>query len=290
MRKKLQSQMAHTSEISSAGQSSPDPTELTHLRSPNLLDQNTEYQIGEISLGEENQKARQSPRFQLNLPQIEKNNTSQPSLYPSHKAHGTSPFNRAGNTNRTQLPPHVQCNSEVKLPDNQMITGRSMDNMLDTTLDGSTVRKYSTSAVNVEQRTGNSMQVGHAQSFVKPSLVKKQHEAANVRFMKYIDDDIALPSGRLSDVTRNSMASMKKMNALAPGRSHDWRNKNIVPELSRHGHAKSMIESLKAISRKRSRVNFSELLERTKSKEEEVGFSKEQSETDRSKKTRKIET
>lgn len=86
--------------------------------------------------------------------------------------------------------------------------------------------------------------------------------------MKYIEDDVVLDS----DFTRKSMSSLNKIK--------DMRNRQMMTQLTRHGHAKSMIEKIQNISRKRSNVNFSQLLQKAnRNKELAIDAGKDQ-ETD----------
>lgn len=86
--------------------------------------------------------------------------------------------------------------------------------------------------------------------------------------MKFIEDDVGpLDTGRPSEYTRNSVTSLNKKTGLQQSLNGKGQDLKVMPQLSRHGHAKSMIENLKNISRKRSNVNFSQILDKTKNKE-----------------------
>ena len=134
----------------------------------------------------------------------------------------------------------------------------------------------------------------------------ERHRQSNAKLLAQIDGDTMAQSaaGQMSTgYTRNSVASLndnKVQSSFYPPASKDFMHINqqhigqsfqpSPPNLSRHGHAQSMIENLKNITRKRSRVNFTQLRSKAKGKDEVDDLLHKGQGTDRSTDRKKRET
>lgn len=126
-----------------------------------------------------------------------------------------SPFNQQPKTNRTHhlnssvhVPPqHLVSQSEAKLQNNAMRTGRSMDNFLDGTIDGSTgAGQNSSSVFNIHgHHAGMRMENKKQRKFRGSQYIKAHFDNQGE------DDFLAQSAGKVAglttEMTRNSLVS-----------------------------------------------------------------------------------